>query len=593
MLKSSILGLFLAIQSFAFSQWEGTATLYSSEELKVDNEKIAKQFGGITAEFMSEKELDDFLVQEVFSGNALKDTMRKLTLKEIYFYNSRNDFGVHRCRLGLLTQFSKYFSDEKLESSYRKMAESFMNFKNYMVAREFFEKSLAYKNESVYAYTCTQIGSCYMHLEELDAALKWYEKALDLQKDPPKRVGYLNSVGYIEFLRGDYDQARSYYEKAMDGFEEHSTLLDSFEYYNIQSNLASVEWKKGDFQEAITRLERILSDYHQLESLVWFQREVYSKCLDVSLDMGNCQKVSSYLNKLSKSLPSERHDRFQLKYITYQIRANEQCGLGNSTGLFNKYTEEQKYIEAYERKLLNEVERMEQGLFTDQIELVSSNLSLKEESEEILSVSNTRLRRLIWISVILMVLIIGFFVFQFIQAKRIQKRKESFLDLKKNLLIEQQKSNALKIQMAEKEMENKRLELSRLLNSIDRNSSLTAEIVARIETIAKKDETSQEDIKSLLHFVRSRNQEERIEEMLNENIDLLGERIKERVMKKYPNLTASELQLVILIKLGLSTKEMAALKNVEPASIRIFKHRLKSKLNLSQQDDLHVILQEL
>lgn len=35
------------------------------------------------------------------------------------------------------------------------------------------------------------------------------------------------------------------------------------------------------------------------------------------------------------------------------------------------------------------------------------------------------------------------------------------------------------------------------------------------------------------------------------------------------------------------------LKNVEPSSIRIFKHRLKQKMNLAKEDDLIAFIQKL
>lgn len=59
-----------------------------------------------------------------------------------------------------------------------------------------------------------------------------------------------------------------------------------------------------------------------------------------------------------------------------------------------------------------------------------------------------------------------------------------------------------------------------------------------------------------------------------------------RMEKKYPNLTPAEVRYILLLKLRLSPKEMAGMLGISPSSIRIYRHRLKKKLQLGEEDNL-------
>lgn len=59
-----------------------------------------------------------------------------------------------------------------------------------------------------------------------------------------------------------------------------------------------------------------------------------------------------------------------------------------------------------------------------------------------------------------------------------------------------------------------------------------------------------------------------------------------RLTEIYPQLTSNDLRICAFIKLNLSTKQMAALLNIAPASVDISKYRLKKKMNLAPDENL-------
>jgi phosphate/sulfate permease/DNA-binding NarL/FixJ family response regulator len=60
----------------------------------------------------------------------------------------------------------------------------------------------------------------------------------------------------------------------------------------------------------------------------------------------------------------------------------------------------------------------------------------------------------------------------------------------------------------------------------------------------------------------------------------------ERLAVKYPNLTAQEKRLVVLLRIGFSSKEIAPILNISPKSVEISRFRLRKRLNLNKDDNL-------
>ena len=61
---------------------------------------------------------------------------------------------------------------------------------------------------------------------------------------------------------------------------------------------------------------------------------------------------------------------------------------------------------------------------------------------------------------------------------------------------------------------------------------------------------------------------------------------QDRLKLKHPNLTSNEKKLCSYLRLGLSSKEIAGLQNVNPKSIEVSRGRLRKKMKLNREDRL-------
>lgn len=77
--------------------------------------------------------------------------------------------------------------------------------------------------------------------------------------------------------------------------------------------------------------------------------------------------------------------------------------------------------------------------------------------------------------------------------------------------------------------------------------------------------------------------EQRIMSHLMTELNSSSFHFQEELKKQYPSLTAYDLRLCTYLKANLSTKEIAALLNITPDSVKKAKHRIRKKINLSSE----------
>jgi len=66
-----------------------------------------------------------------------------------------------------------------------------------------------------------------------------------------------------------------------------------------------------------------------------------------------------------------------------------------------------------------------------------------------------------------------------------------------------------------------------------------------------------------------------------------------RLLERFPLLSPNDLRLSSLIKLNMNIKEAASVFNVEPASVKSARYRLRKKLGLQQEDDLYEFMRNV
>lgn len=355
-----------------------------------------------------------------------------------------------------------------------------------------------------------------------------------------------------------YEKSKTYALKAL----EYANLLNDTELiFHARSNL-------GDIYFYTKQYDKALAEYHEVRKL-----SIMLKKYD-AISLGNLALAYHYQNKIDIA---EQYYKEALQIaenensIVFSIILPEYCKLLVSKG---------DKIKA--RRLASKAIKDERNLQKSDYNLILLNVLAQTDDAYrpvIISVS-------ICVAIIIIALIIVVLRLFRIKKKRladieyIGKLESQIEDMEKNISAGGNDKN-------ETSNEQKGLTFLALSDSIPDMMQL----IQQIKYSAGNKTEVVDKVKSLEQIIAPFN-EDKIKKEISQFLEqesLLGVKLK----KAYPDLNLSEIKLCIMIKEGLSTKEIANVTNRSVRGIESAKFRMRKKMNLTSQKDIYDCLLEL
>ena len=125
-------------------------------------------------------------------------------------------------------------------------------------------------------------------------------------------------------------------------------------------------------------------------------------------------------------------------------------------------------------------------------------------------------------------------------------------------------------------------------NGLERISSFKSRVVE----IIKNDLSIDSKIKQLDHLIKQLDNNNLHLKILIDQFKQNNEQFIKKLMAITP-LTQNDLQICLYTKMLLSTKEIAIMMNIKPASVQMARVRLKKKLKLSKEEDFTNFIQNI
>jgi len=414
------------------------------------------------------------------------------------------------------------------------------------LAEQYFKESVSISNTLDYAkgqgISKGLLGACYEKQGKYSQALQFQKESLSLFQGllDDDGVSMVNeNIGSIYEDLGAYDKAHDYFQKSYDHLEGTGTVQE----VNVLNNLGDVYRKSGKYKNA----------------LVFTQ-----KALEVALKIGDNHQLESANKDLSK---------------TYAL-------LGN-------------YEEAYWH--LMEAERFKQAWLddqnTNQLNVLQAiyDTNKKENEIQLLKEQNKVSRanqNLLWVALFAIAAILTI-LYIYMGRKR-----------KSMLKIQEYKQRMLKAELDKKEIEEKNLQQQVQLK--------TATLSRYSLHLAQKNKILLDLSKTLKHIVTRRNtdysfklkelvgeidfnlqQEDEWDEFMNFFKEIHPEFIKKLSSLSEGSLSPAELRLGMLLRLNLTSKEIASILRVTPDSVRVARYRLRKKLPIDQKEELVHFMMDL
>jgi DNA-binding CsgD family transcriptional regulator len=198
--------------------------------------------------------------------------------------------------------------------------------------------------------------------------------------------------------------------------------------------------------------------------------------------------------------------------------------------------------------------------------------------------------------------IVAFFLFRRFRSVLTRKEQDFKRQQQQSLHEQEERHRQLLLEIEQKNLQDafdqvknqlrhKTMELARKAHENEIKNQLLDTIKEKFEQLKQHPESLKSratEIQRLLDTYISQ-KDQTFEIQLNE----LHQDFFEKLKKHTPGLSPHDLKLCAYIKIGFNSKEIADLLSIQPSSVYITRSRLRKKLNLDTDDDLHGFLNNL
>ena len=181
-----------------------------------------------------------------------------------------------------------------------------------------------------------------------------------------------------------------------------------------------------------------------------------------------------------------------------------------------------------------------------------------------------------------------------INQQQLHRQNNSLFEAEKKVMEADLYNKQLKEENLKAELELKSKELtSHTLHLIQKNQ-LLEELKNKLNAMIKDEKRDQrKELKQVISLISFNNNQDKNWE----DFRVVFERVHEHFfesLKTYSNfLTSSDLRLVALLKMNLSSSDIATMLGISQDSLRISRYRLRKKLNLEEGENLSSFIQRL
>jgi tetratricopeptide (TPR) repeat protein/DNA-binding CsgD family transcriptional regulator len=379
------------------------------------------------------------------------------------------------------------------------------------------------------------LGVAYSKIELVDSSFYFYHKALAAAKrySVSKQIGgILVNLGDLYESLNVYDKSKVYYKEALKYFSDNN---DDRGYWHTIYGLACVEKDLKNTKTAEDSLLKAVKYFQKTNDLTYL-KDSYKKLSEI------CEERNDITNAF--------------KYYKLCSDVKDSIATGDQK---NRMTELQMQYELQKTEIEN----------ANELALLQKENQLKIYKVYII------------IGLLLIgILIISFFMFRLRTKKRLMESKFDNSQLEQKHL------------MNEIEYKNKELE-SFALHIVHKNDFLDTIKSGLAEIKDSTDIDNKQKIKSLsLQITQSLRRNKDLEKF-QEKIDQVHGSFIKQLSEKFPDLSEKEKRLCVLLKLNLSSKEIATLNNISENAVVMARYRMRKKMGLNSEENLTEFIQKM
>ncbi|MFA5418221.1 MAG: tetratricopeptide repeat protein [Bacteroidales bacterium] len=420
------------------------------------------------------------------------------------------------------------------------------------------------------------LGNIYFNLKQYDKAMNYHRQALAVRKTAYEDMladsinlsfaySYSNIADcYLEINR--LDSALWYAESSLQIKLRPATVASHHDIANSFLNTSKILFRLNRTQEAIVNVDSALYFYTMAG---WKDGIAESKLLLAQ------QLVSQGKNKLAmQNLQDALHIARELKAKPLQKNIFFE--------LASLYAREHDYLKSNEA--LMEYSQLKDSLFNTDMNQKIAEVEIKYEvnktelENDFLRVQFANQKKLqfyLYLIIGLFLLLLPLLGIMAWLLKRNLKQKESVVKSQRML-------SELKEVQYKQDIEQKNMELHRLVESIkNKNGMLDAVKEIMMQEIKANCNAPVETFQKTVKTIQSHIVSDQDWELMDKQIEELSSGFTSALLKKHPALSPGDLKLCAFIRLNLSIREISSILNITEESVHKHRYRLRKKLGLN------------
>ena len=423
-----------------------------------------------------------------------------------------------------------------------------------------------------------QIGIIYMMMnkpalfEKGLASMKTYLSMLDPDANQQDWARSMTNIGGVYLTMGINDSAIVYLNQSIRIYDELGVVPGQIDNYINKGLAYYIEPTKDSARYYWYNAEQLAEELNSPAQLA----NIYQNLIDYFIDAKRYPEAKQYLDKKVLLTRQIQSDYIRMKTLEAQSYYYE------NTGDFQTALSLAKEFKNLSDSLTGE------NITSSMANLESFyNLNLKEEQIKVLEqLDQKKKTRIIFLIVLsLAILVIAGLIIRMILKGRKQEREVARLEMDKQRLREEE----LEVQI---EYKSKQM-TSHTLNMMVKNQFLT-ELEAKLtEVEASCEGKPRTQIRRLKSSIQQQAQSENDWTLFKNYFEEVNTGFYDSLTRQFPGLSSNDYKLCALLKLNLNIKESANILNISPESVKTARYRLRKKLNLDQDQDLHEFIQTI
>ena len=412
------------------------------------------------------------------------------------------------------------------------------------------------------AASTMNIGVIHSELENYELSNEYYRKAeaICIEEDDQWRLSMVRSNIAINLEKeGKQEEALDYYTKSLPFFIEGGYKIEEAKQYNLIGALYFDLDSLSQAQHYFSKAQMLGKEIGEIQIEELGTRNVG----DVYFEQ---KRYTAALNNFNKALALSEEAGTETRRVTTYLRlAKTHAALGNFRQAHDFRKQHfDKYDEVYKKENIDKLNDLEVKYQTEkkQQKIVQQEIEidLLEQKEKTANLQKLALGGGLGLS--LLALGFGFYGYR-----------------------QRMKSNQLAKEKVEAELAFKKKELvTHALHLAKKNEVL--ETIKQKALDQKKVSEDGASYQKLVNIINLDIHDDESWETFTRQFQEIHTDFYTTVSKHYPTVTPNELRLMSLIKMNLSSKEMANILNVSIAGIKKARQRLRKKMELETKDSL-------